>query len=242
MGGVVGLTGGLTGGDTGIVPAGSVPVACSTTDIINIEENNKVASCASAIAKIDDALSVSANFVAATSGHPSMAQINAVLSALEDSLDQCAPRHGTSDQRGLILDVGSSLDAEITSSDISSLLRESADRSVSTTTIIDLHSREVSCSECERELYGIVKQLRLIFSLGDTKDDGAIAKGTADAITSSTPIGNITEPVPVMNLRFANMLKEQAEVVKSAASDGEVQATATKMRRRVIGRMFGLRR
>lgn len=312
-GGADALTGAVTGGTTGAV--GTAAGTTSTSSSATTEDITKAADCATAIRKIDAALEISAEFVGASGQQPTLRQINAVLSILEQSLRQCVPvrsidpirERTVGDKRSVaVIDTGLDIEVGIVSDVLSSpidnddvtIVRKSdsterdgivgnllgddshvdvdadADAAVSgsleigtsgndldgytyrdyngeakddakatveasvalNTDIQTQVRREVACTECERELFGIVVQLRQIFRGGEGQaSESTVVTGIANAISSSTSNGNITS---VGNMRIANMIKDQAKAVKNAAGSNSTTMSASQLQRRAAGRMF----
>ena len=66
------------------------------------------------------------------------------------------------------------------------------------------------CSDCEYQLYKIVRQLKVIFSMGEDKDEGAAEKEVIQAITESKD----NEAEEGQAQEMAGRIKQQAEMVR----------------------------
>lgn len=177
------------GAGTGIVPTGTDTGTTATTDT----------SCADAIAKIDDALQFSENLMQADGGRPTLKDIQAVLKALENSLnDDCKiNRHNTRDslmqdredfgreKAGSATSDGSASDRKVDQGmgrdeyHNGDTAKETKHRDMQDE-FSELAIRRTECSECERALYNIVVELQDIFSIGQT--------------AGGTPAGMVNQP------------------------------------------------
>lgn len=193
-----------TGGAASSIPSGTsgttTPVATGPASGVAVDS-----SCVDAIAKIDDALQLSESFMKASGGRPTLKDIQVVLKTLEDSLsaecktDRHQRRNSRMQDHGAVNDEDNAaylkdifmannmqeakMHRDSESQDVS--MDNKRQRMVRKRSNI-LSTRRETCSECERALYNIVKELQSIFSIGQAAaESDATGVGVKNTTTES---------------------------------------------------------
>lgn len=135
--------------------------------------------CADAIAKIDEALTVSKRYTSASRNQPTIREIQAVLAIFAASLgDDCHERNNSLEN-------------------ITATRKPAA-----------IGRRATKCSDCERQLYGIVKGLQQILSMARTGKGGL-----SSVVESAMTVPSTTVSMPTMVLISSSQLSNMTSIL-----------------------------